>query len=224
MGVLERRVKERELRRAAILDAARKVFLEVGIEQASMDRIATEAELAKGTLYIYFPGKNQLILAIMADHIEQLNALLSDITQSRLSPQNKLIKGVDVFHNFTAENELFYRVMTHVNIREMCECGIAEGAESPDIIRFRMLNSETFTLICSIFQQGIDKGVFKPSLNVQQTVGVFMVALKGSMVVLTNGMLPPDFALPPTRDVLHSLTSILIGGIEQHVSSKPTST
>ncbi|MBL0323310.1 MAG: helix-turn-helix transcriptional regulator [Ignavibacteria bacterium] len=50
MGIRERKEREKEQRRIDILDSARQAFLKHGLEQTSMDRIAQEAELAKGTL------------------------------------------------------------------------------------------------------------------------------------------------------------------------------
>jgi len=132
MGVAERREKEREQRRSAIIDAAKRVFLEVGLEQASMDRIATESELAKGTLYLYFKSKNELIMAIMTEHLEQLNGKLREISRSRLSPQNKVLRSVDVFFAYSSEHQIFYRIMTAVNVRDMCQCG-PDHPQSPDI-------------------------------------------------------------------------------------------
>ncbi|NJO03441.1 MAG: helix-turn-helix transcriptional regulator, partial [Bacteroidia bacterium] len=48
-----------------IVDAAEKVFFKEGIERASMDQVAQEAELSKGTLYLYFKSKDELYRAII---------------------------------------------------------------------------------------------------------------------------------------------------------------
>jgi len=54
MGVYERRIRERQLRRRAILEAAKEVFLEKGFEASRMEDIAERCELGKGTIYFYF--------------------------------------------------------------------------------------------------------------------------------------------------------------------------
>lgn len=64
MGVTERRKRDRERRRQDILDAAEAVFATRGVDAATMDEIATEAEVSKGTLYLYFKSKAALIAAI----------------------------------------------------------------------------------------------------------------------------------------------------------------
>lgn len=49
----------------AIIDAAEKVIFSKGLEDASMDMVAKEAQLGKGTLYLYFKSKNDLYRAIL---------------------------------------------------------------------------------------------------------------------------------------------------------------
>jgi len=57
MGISERREREKFERRRAILNCAKELILEQGIERVSMDDIARKAELSKATLYLYFSGK-----------------------------------------------------------------------------------------------------------------------------------------------------------------------
>ena len=56
--------QRREERRQQILDAAEKVFFSKGVAAATMDEVAAEAELSKGTLYLYFKSKDEIILSI----------------------------------------------------------------------------------------------------------------------------------------------------------------
>ena len=53
-----------ESRRAAILDAALRVFGQYGYRRASMDDIAREAAIAKGTIYLSFAGKEEVFRAL----------------------------------------------------------------------------------------------------------------------------------------------------------------
>jgi len=54
----------REKRKNEILDAAERVFFSKGYEKASMNDVAKEAGIAKGTLYLYFKTKKDLYFAI----------------------------------------------------------------------------------------------------------------------------------------------------------------
>ncbi len=63
---------EHSAKRRQILDGARKVFMELGFDGASMGEIARSAGVSKGTLYVYFADKNHLFEAIVEEEkIEQ---------------------------------------------------------------------------------------------------------------------------------------------------------
>src|SRR5260370_38016658 len=54
-------------RRRQSLDGARKVFMDLGFDGASMGEIARSASVSKGTLYVYFDDKNRLFEAIVEE-------------------------------------------------------------------------------------------------------------------------------------------------------------
>src|SRR5205807_7659875 len=59
--------EEDSSKRRQILDGARKVFMDLGFDAASMNEIARSAGVSKGTLYVYFADKNRLFEAIVED-------------------------------------------------------------------------------------------------------------------------------------------------------------
>ncbi len=56
--------EDKQERRDAILDAAEQLLLDAPDHMASVAEVAEEAGLAKGTVYLYFPGKDELLLAV----------------------------------------------------------------------------------------------------------------------------------------------------------------
>ncbi len=66
MGVAERRQQEKEERIRRILQAALRVFAHEGLQPATVEAIAREAELGKGTIYYYFPSKEALLEELIA--------------------------------------------------------------------------------------------------------------------------------------------------------------
>ncbi len=60
--------------RDRILGAAREAVAEVGVD-ATMEDIARRAGLAVGTLYRHFPAKDDLLVAVMDDSVDQIAAL-----------------------------------------------------------------------------------------------------------------------------------------------------
>jgi AcrR family transcriptional regulator len=58
---------EETSKRRQIIDGARKVFMDLGFDGASMGEIARAAGVSKGTLYVYFADKSRLFEAIVED-------------------------------------------------------------------------------------------------------------------------------------------------------------
>jgi AcrR family transcriptional regulator len=56
-------------KRRQILDGARKVFMNLGFDGASMGEIARSAAVSKGTLYVYFADKSRLFEAIVEEEM-----------------------------------------------------------------------------------------------------------------------------------------------------------
>ena len=65
-------------RRQAILDAAMKVFAQRGYAAATIRAIAREANIAQGTIYLYFPSKRDILLALYRSMIlESLEEIMA---------------------------------------------------------------------------------------------------------------------------------------------------
>ena len=85
MGIQERRQREIEARRKSILESARELFELHGFEATSVDRIAEHAELSKGTVYHYFPSKQDMLGALQ---LERLDALLERMSAAAADHQD----------------------------------------------------------------------------------------------------------------------------------------
>jgi len=70
MGVIERRLRKREARVELILGSALKVFAARGLQEATVDEIAEEAGLGKGTIYYYFPSKEAILRALVETTVD----------------------------------------------------------------------------------------------------------------------------------------------------------
>lgn len=75
-----------EERRQEILDAAARVFIDKGYAAATMQEIATECDLAPGTLYRYFPGKADLIAAVVGGCMDAYHDVLSEVASAAPTP------------------------------------------------------------------------------------------------------------------------------------------
>jgi len=88
MGIAERKSREQRTRREAVLRAARKLFLQKGFANTSMDEMAAEAEVAEGTLYLYFRSKDEitytLVSPILEDFLQRIHSFASDPVSRRM--------------------------------------------------------------------------------------------------------------------------------------------
>src|SRR6185295_10777765 len=66
-----------EFRRNELLTAARAIFSKKGFHEATIDEIAEAAEVAKGTVYLYYKSKKDLYLEALRFGIESLNLELN---------------------------------------------------------------------------------------------------------------------------------------------------
>ncbi len=66
-----RKREDKELRRRAILDAARALFAERGLAGFAMAEVAARAGIVKGTLYLYWPTREELLLSVLEELLWQ---------------------------------------------------------------------------------------------------------------------------------------------------------
>ncbi len=71
-----KRDQNKRANRAAILDAARRVFLDQGYEAVTIRDVVRHTELASGTFYNYFRTKEELLRALIEEHVQSLTAEL----------------------------------------------------------------------------------------------------------------------------------------------------
>ena len=76
MAANEKRHRDKtEPRRTAILNAARCVFARNGFADTNVEDIAAEAKVAKGTIYLYFPSKQQVYMAALLEDARDLDSV-----------------------------------------------------------------------------------------------------------------------------------------------------
>jgi len=79
-AIRERRWQRRaESRPGEILDAALEVLAERGYARGSMAEVARRSGVSKGTVYVYFPTKADLVAALMAQAPEELSARFEEV-------------------------------------------------------------------------------------------------------------------------------------------------
>ena len=64
--------------RAQILDAARRCYIDAGIAATGMREVAERADVARSTVYRYFPGRDDLLVATIKAEMELVNDLIRE--------------------------------------------------------------------------------------------------------------------------------------------------
>lgn len=104
------------LRRAAILAAARQVFeADGGRQLPSVNRIAEAANLAKGTVYLYFKTKEEIFLAQLAEYFQQLFAGLHDALCDDIPPYELARRFSDAYVSFLQNTPTFLKLAIQAN-------------------------------------------------------------------------------------------------------------
>lgn len=86
-------------RREAIVDAAARLFARRGFSESSVSELAKASGISKSLLYHYFPSKEDILFAVMASHIDQLEDDVTAVTATVGSPTEKLGHLVHRFMN-----------------------------------------------------------------------------------------------------------------------------
>jgi AcrR family transcriptional regulator len=115
-------------KRRAILDAARRVFLDRGYAGASMDEVAALADVSKVTVYRHFSDKTSLFTATVTGAIQEAE-------QTSRSLVDNLGASVDVERDLHVFARQHITVVTQPHLMQMRRMIIAEATRFPELAR-----------------------------------------------------------------------------------------
>jgi AcrR family transcriptional regulator len=140
-----------------ILAAARSLLEQRGPEAMTMEEIAAAAGVAKGTLYLYFQSKDDLIQALITQVGENILRDLEAALVAPGTPPEKLIRLVSVLLEYLNRERLLFPIYA----RELVQ---GEG-EFRDGFRRRSqeLEEQFVALVTDLFAEGIAAGQFIPA-------------------------------------------------------------
>jgi len=122
MEKITRKEREKQQRKAGIVDAGEKIFNKHGFEGASMDAIAKEAEFTKRTVYQYFPNKEDLFFAVVARSYSKLRRYLENAASGGKTGKEKLRLCLDGYRKFYNDDPGRFFLMNQVGyVRKSAE-------------------------------------------------------------------------------------------------------
>ncbi|MGE0324946.1 MAG: TetR/AcrR family transcriptional regulator [Polyangiaceae bacterium] len=176
MGVQERRKRERSERREQILEAAERVFLERGLSGATMEEVASRAELSKGTLYLYFKSKDELYLATANRQLAEMVSRFEGALEAGGTGIEMLERLVRVQLEYAIENPDHARFST-----TWLNTTYRLDADSPSFDEYRASIAKLF--LCG--NEAIELGKRDGTVRVPGEPFELLVQLWGSMVGVT---------------------------------------
>jgi len=118
MGTVERRDREKAERRRTILAAARNIFTTEGFATATMPAIAEAAQLAPGTIYLYFPSKDSLYAELLVEGYQGLEERLRAAIAVEAPPRRCADAFIDAYLAFSREHPEYLDIVSFVAQRE----------------------------------------------------------------------------------------------------------
>ncbi|MBS3995999.1 MAG: TetR/AcrR family transcriptional regulator [Hydrogenophaga sp.] len=202
----QRRARRKEARPGELLDAALALFVEKGFAATRVDEVAARAGVSKGTLFLYFPSKEELFKAVVRETIA-----------GRFTEWN------DELARFEGSSAELVRYCMHSwweRIGMTAASGItklvmSEAGMFPEIAAFyqQEVIGPGHDLLGRVLQRGMDRGEFRP-LHIEYTVYsliapmIFLLMWKHSMAPCC----PPSQQLDPLQ-FIDSQVSLLLGGL-----------
>ena len=190
----KRVLKSPEDRRQEILDAAEKVFSDRGLSKATVSDIATQAGVAKGTVYLYFGSKEQLLGALRDRFVDELLGHVADLLVQ--VGQGEFWELVDT----TIESMADFMIQNDQLMLVFVEEGLSSDAAKvfPDV------GSRIDSMFAAAIQQGMEQGVCKVS-DPELIAAFFHHALEGTMMTacLHGEKIDRDRFVAAAKELVH---------------------
>lgn len=182
MSVKERHRRERRARSQAILDAAATVFADHGLEGATVEMVARQAEVAVGTIYLYFCSRDDLFLNLIAERLTRLRAEYLEIKARKLDPMSELRAIAGAYVEFLGESRGLFLTQLSVEFSKLGE-RLRRRAERDSHRRVMALMREIFDLWESVVGRVCDAGLIAGGRGRTHTAVVLWASLNGAFLL-----------------------------------------
>ncbi len=154
-----------EFRCASILAAARAVFARKGFAAALVDDIADEAGIAKGTVYLYFPSKEEIYLAALVEDLQSFHEQTLLAVKAARGARQKIRAFAEVGLEYCSSHRDFLRIFV---------------SEFHKPKALTSLHRQRLNLLKSIIEEGIQAGDIKP-MSASTTAAALFDLIKGML-------------------------------------------
>ncbi len=194
-------------KREAILTAAFSLFGHYGYRRTSIDDIAQEAGIAKGTVYLYFKSKEEIFRALAQQFIDQMLAAVSTAQATSTSITERMHGMLNA--KFGYFFELLHR-STHV--REILD---AKNQLCADL--FTQADRRYHRMLASVIAEAEKKGELHPGRVGLEPEAATELLIRSASGLGTYGTTAPT--LPAFRRQLDSLVRVFVAGFGGRAAS-----
>ncbi len=186
--------------REKLIDVARQLFAHKGVENTTMNDIATASDKGRRTIYTYFKNKVDIFNAVVERECEQLVAPLAAIVESDAAPTRKIREylqtRIDLFSNVQHRRDYLSAIF---------------GRDTGRIHKLhQMVLEKEQPLLARILNEGVDYGVFDAdrALLFPSVCGMVILGFDSAHLREVYKYLPASF-----DDVRRNTIKYLIGSL-----------
>ena len=169
MATAAPRQRRKDARPQELLDAALELFVEKGFAATRSEEVAARAGVAKGTLYRYYPSKNELFMAMVRDNLSVHIAESAAQAAQYEGPIAELLYLM---------MQAWWAKVGHGNAGVVCKIMMIEARNFPDLARFYVneVIRPSQSLIGGLVERGIRSGEFR-AVPVEATVHMLIAPM-----------------------------------------------
>ena len=176
MGIKERKQREKRRRGNAILNAAKRIIRERGVEGMTMNHVAELTELNKATLYSYFSNKDDLIDAIVYDGLILLDESLQERDRQSRSGLEEVMDLARGTLDFYRKYPVYFYALNHQERRAS-----RSEKETPFSVKGNQVASRIFLRVREGVERGIEDGSIRSEIETDRFLVLFFAYTYGVM-------------------------------------------
>jgi len=190
MGINERREREKDERRKAILNCAKELILLQGVQRVNIEDIARRAELSKATVYLYFSSKDVLFNEICEESARVFLGRFKPFMETGVTGLKALKcfwRGYVELFGHSEEMLIVFQIRNFIN-SSLPIFPLKEQDKSPSV-------NAILEAMKSLIDQCKDEGVFDPGLDSALATGLLLSMF--CMIMENAARIPPESRKSP---------------------------